>query len=133
MNSKTSFGNKCRFYLDIVSIATLSVLLYIVSELIDFFPWGDANRDGLILLIIPFIYVPVFIIVLLIDIFKRKLFSVVLILQSRYFWIVATLLLFCILPNVLENELLTVLLFLSTFILVGYFVLNFIHICLRGN
>lgn len=133
MNSKTTSVNKYRFYLDIVSIVTLSVLLYIVSELIDIFPWGDANRDGLVLLIIPFIYVPVFIIVLLIDIFKMKLFSVELILKSRYFWIVATLLLFCILPNMVENKLLTVLLFLSTFILVGYFVLKFIHIYLLGD
>ena len=113
-----------RVYLDIISIVVLFILLYIVSDLIDFFPWGSSKRDGLVLLIIPFVYVPIFIAILVIDIFKRKLYSIGSILHSRYFWIAVTLLLFCVLPNIIPNKLLTLLLFLSVTILTIYLLIK---------
>lgn len=119
--SKKSSKHGYRTYFNAVSVIILFGLLYIISDLIDFFPWGSSNRDGLILLIIPFFCLPVFITMLITDAVKMKLYSFTSLARSPYFWIVAVLSLLCIiLPNMIENKISTILLFFSILTLFIY-------------
>ena len=112
---------------DIISVIILSAFLYLVSDLIDLFPWGSSNRDGLSLLVIPFFCLPVFIMMLVTDAIKMRLYSLTSLSKSPYFWIVAVLALGCVLPNILENEAFTIILFLSVLVFLLYIIFTMIR------
>ena len=111
MMIKNKRSNKFLFIIDIVSIFLLFFLLYVISDLIDFFPWGNSQRDGLVLLMVPFIYFPLFTIILIIK-FKIHNGLTESLIKSHYLGIPLGFIILILSTRFLSNEISTILLFL---------------------